>query len=72
MTAGPTVSDSGACAVAPAASVTVAVKATGGGLSAAGTPVNTPVGLKVNPEPASPAADHAKGAVPPVSTSGCE
>ena len=69
---GATSTDSAAVAVAPAASVRVAMKPMVVGAVAVGTPVKTPAGVSVSPEPASPVALHVNGLVPPVRFNGYE
>lgn len=64
--AGPIVTENWACAVAPAASVTVAVKLTVADVVPMGTPVKTPEDSSVKPEPFRPVAPQVSGAVPPV------
>jgi hypothetical protein len=69
---GAIVTDTAPCAVAPAASVKIAVKFTVAGGVAVGTPVSKPLPFRLNPLPPSPVALHMKGGVPPLPLTVCE
>lgn len=71
-TGGSTSNNNAACAVAPAASVTVAVKLMVAGGVPMGCPANRQLELSATPEPVSPAAVQANGLVPPVTLNAYE
>jgi len=63
--------EKGACSLAPAASVNIAVKLIVPGLVTTGVPCSVPPALSDNPVPLRPVADQDKGGVPPVPVNAC-